>query len=224
MVGKMSEFKAALIDLDGFLITSEEIFLEANRIYFKQFGIDNFTEEMHRAGIGKKSELEMRGYIDRGLIKADVTPKQLVQERDQVYMELAPEKLKLAPGALEFLEKVKINRKTALVTSSLNGYVDFIFDLFDISKFFDVVVTGDMVADGKPNPAPYLVAAEKLGVKPLECVVFEDAPAGVLSGKAAGMRVIAVPNRFVKGDKVFEEADEVFRSLVDVERWLEEQA
>lgn len=108
--------------------------LEANRIYFKQFGIDNFTEEMHRAGIGKKSELEMQGYIDREL------------------------------------------------------------------------------------------AAKKLGVKPLKCVVFEDAPTGVLSGKAAGMRVVAVPNRFVKGDKVFEKADRVFTDLIQVEKWLGEKS
>lgn len=218
------KFRAALIDLDGLLIASEEIFLEANRIYFKQFGVSDFTEEMHRVAIGRKSDEEIQGYIDRGIINTDLSPEELVCGRDAAYFEIAKQKLKLTPGATEFLEAVRKNHKTALVTSSRQDYVDFVFGIYDISFCFDSIVTGDMVSHGKPYPEPYLVAAKILGMEAGDCVVFEDAPAGVLSGKAAGMRVIAVPNRFVKGDKVFEKADEVFENLVDVERWLEEQA
>ena len=217
----MNDFKAALIDLDGLLIGSEEIFLEANRIYFKQFGLNNFTEEMHRGAIGKKTVVEMQGNKDRGIITTDLTPGELMEGRDAVFRQIAGEKLELTVGALEFLKKIHSKHKTALVTSSLDDYVGFVFDLFDISKFFDVIVTGDMVKQGKPYPDPYLLASQKLNVLPENCVVFEDAPSGVLSGKAAGIRVVAVPNRFVKGDKVFEKADEVFESLVEAEKWLE---
>lgn len=217
---KILEFKAALVDLDGFLIGSEEIFLEANRIYFKQFGLDNFTEEMHRSAIGKKAVVEMQGYKDKGIITTDLTPEELMEGRDTVFRRIAGEKLELTTGALGFLKKIHSKYKTALVTSSLRDYVTFIYNKFDISQYFGVNVTGDMVTRGKPDPDPYLVAAKKLGVEAGECIVFEDAPAGVLSGKAAGMKVIAVPNRFVRGDKVFEEADAVFESLVEVTDWL----
>ncbi len=221
MTKDMREFKAALIDLDGFLIDSEGIFLEANKIYFKQFGLD-FTERMHISGIGKKTNEEMQGYIDRGLVKADISAEELVKGRDEIFREIALKKLKLLPGAQSFLEKVRKKRKNVLVTSSTREYVNFIFSLLDISKYFDEIVTGDMVKIGKPSPEPYLIGASTVGLDPDDCMVFEDAVNGVLSGKAAGMRVIAVPNRFVKGDKVFEEADMVFESLVDVSNWLEE--
>lgn len=215
------KFKAALIDLDGFLIESEEVFLEANRIYFKQFGLDNFTEQMHSSAIGKKAVVEMQSYKDKGIITTDLTPEELMHGRDTVFRRIATEKLELTVGALEFLKKIHLKHKTAMVTSSLSDYVAFIYERFDISQYFDANITGDMVAHGKPGPEPYLVAAKKLGVEVDECVVFEDAPSGILSGKAAGMRVVAVPNRFVVGDKAFDEADEVFGNLNEVCRWLD---
>ncbi len=213
-------FSAALIDLDGFLILSEEIFLEANRIYFKQFGLDNFTEAMHSSAIGKKAVVEMQSYKDKGIVTTDLSSEELMKGRDAVFRQIAKDKLELSPGAPEFLKKISSKHKTALVTSSLKDYVDFIFSKFDISKYFEVVVTGDMTKHGKPDPDPYLVAAQKLGVEIADCVVFEDAPSGVLSGKAAGVRVVAVPNRFVVGDPIFKKADLVFDSLADVNKWL----
>lgn len=216
--------KAALIDLDGFLITSEELFFEANRIYFKQFGLEEFTPEMHKAGIGVKAVVEMRNYKDKGYIKTDLGAQQIADGRDKLYWQLAKDRLRLTKGAEEFLQTAKEKFKTAMVTSSNREYVDFVFKLFDIAKYFEEIITGDMIPRGKPNPDPYLVAAKKLGVEPLNCWVFEDAPAGVLSGKAAGMTVVAVPNSFVVGDPVFNKADQVFKDLVQVAKWLKEQA
>jgi len=216
----MNDFKAALIDLDGFLISSEELFFETNKVYFKQFGLERFTPEMHRNGIGVKAVVEMQKYKDKGFVKTNLSPEEIADGRDKLYWQLAKDKLALTRGALEFLHTVKANFKTALVTSSKREYLDLVFSLFDIAKYFDVIVTGDVVLKGKPEPDPYLVSAEKLNVDPKECVVFEDAPAGVLSGKAAGMFVVAVPNRFVVGDLAFDRADKVFADLIEVEKWL----
>ena len=73
-----------------------------------------------------------------------------------------------------------------------------------------------MITHGKPDPECYNLAAQKLGVEPLECVVFEDASVGVLAGKNANMKVIAVPNQYNKGDEAFLQADLVLDNLRDI--------
>ncbi len=221
IVGNMTAFKAALIDLDGFLINSEDIGYEVSKIYFKQFGLENFTPEEYKKSIGIRSKEEIQRYTDDGLIKTDLSVEELAKQRSELSRPMATKKLKLMPGVLEFLKLTHENYKTALVTSSGRSYVDFVFGIFDLGKYFDEIVTGDMVTLGKPNPEPYLVAANKLFFEPKDCVVFEDAPNGVLAGKAAGMTVIAVPSRFVVGDEVFEKADQVFGDLDEASRWLD---
>lgn len=203
-------FKAALIDMDGFLINSEHLYLEANKIYFKQFNFE-FTEELHRQGTGKK----FNKWITT-VSPTDKSGEEILKERNVVFMELVKEKLELLDGARELLMVLRKNFKTALVTSTERGYVDVVFEKTKIGEYFDLLITGDMVSHGKPDPECYLIAAQKLGVSVEECVVFEDAPSGILSGKNAGMKVIAVPSPYVKGDESFQKADVVVDTLREI--------
>ncbi|MBI4086011.1 MAG: HAD family phosphatase [Candidatus Liptonbacteria bacterium] len=202
--------KAALIDMDGFLINSEHLYLEANKIYFKQFNFE-FTEELHRQGTGKK----FNKWITT-VFPTDKSGEEILKERNVVFMELVREKLELLNGARELLMLLRKNFKTALVTSTERGYVDVVFEKTKIGKYFELLITGDMVSHGKPDPECYLIAAQKLGVSVEECVVFEDAPSGILSGKNAGMKVIAVPSPYVKGDEAFQKADVVVDTLQEI--------
>ena len=86
----------------------------------------------------------------------------------------------------------------------------------NIRDYFDLVITGDQITKGKPDPESYLLASRKLEVNPSECVVFEDAPNGILAGKNAAMKVIAIPSQFVKGDETFSKADLVLDSLEEL--------
>jgi|SRR3989344_1070731 len=201
--------KTTLIDLDGFLVNSEELYLEANKIYFKQFNFE-FTEGLHRQGTGKKFDEWIKT-----VTSIDKPGEEILKERNVVFFNLVRKKLKLLPGAKEFLELVHKNFKTALVTSSKKDFVDLVFDLTSINNYFDLVITGE-VAKGKPDPESYLLAAKKLETIPSECAVFEDSPTGILAGKNATMKVIAIPSQFVKGDKVFERADLVLNSLEEL--------
>lgn len=202
--------EASLIDLDGFLINSEGLYLEANKIYFKRFGFD-FTEALHRQATGKKFDQ----WITK-IISLDKPGSEILKERNKVFFSLASKKLHLLDGARELLTFLHGNSKTALVTSSERDYVDFVFDKTGIEPFFDLVITGDMVVQGKPDPECYLTAAEKLKVTPQASLVFEDAPAGVLAGRNAGMKVIAVPSSYVLGDKVFKQANLVLNNLREI--------
>jgi HAD superfamily hydrolase (TIGR01509 family) len=196
-----------LFDLDGLLINSEELYLDANKVYFRKFGFD-FSEDLHKQGTGKKFAEWIKTVTD-----IDLDGETILKERNKVYFELAGTRLHLMPGAKEVLEYAKQNGKTALVTSSNQDYVDFVFNHTGIAGYFDKVVAGDHVSKGKPDPEGYLMAAKDLGVEPATCVVFEDAPNGVQAGKNAGMKVVAVPSPYVVGDPVFDTADLLLNSL-----------
>ena len=200
-------YKAALIDMDGFLINSEELYLEANKIYFREYGFD-FTEELHKQGTGRKFDKWITT-----VVPLDKPGDIILKERNIIFKDLVNQRLELLDGARELLSMLHENFKTALVTSTQREYVDNVFEKTEIAQYFDLQITGDMVDHGKPDPECYLAAAKELGIKPAECLVFEDAPTGILAGKAAGMTVVAVPSPFVKGDKVFNHADLVFNNL-----------
>lgn len=205
--------KAVLIDLDGLLIDSEELYLEANKIYFKDFDFE-FTEDLHKRGTGKKFELWIKTIVPDSVINK--SGADILKERNKIFFELVKKKLKLMPGAEDFLKLVKDHFKTALVTSSKKDYVNLVFEITGIEKYFDVIITGETVVYGKPDPECYLEAAKSLGVTPGECVVVEDAPSGIMAAKNAGMKVIAVPSYFVKDSPEINKADLIFNSLEDI--------
>jgi len=122
------------------------------------------------------------------------------------------------PGAEHFLKLANNHYKTALVTSANKDYVSLVFEVTGIKKYFDVIITGQTVVYGKPDPECYLEAAKSLGVTPVECVVVEDAPSGIMAGKNAGMKVIAVPSYFVKSSPEIGKADLIVDSLEDIKR------
>lgn len=97
------------------------------------------------------------------------------------------------------LEKLKEMRlRLAVATSSVSASARPFLDRHNLTRFFDTIVTGDEVERGKPHPDIYLTAAHRLKLSPNDCLVIEDALSGIASAKAAGMRVVAIPDtRFV---------------------------
>ena len=103
----------------------------------------------------------------------------------------------LKPGVLEFLKYCKENGiHTGIGTSNGSEIVDAVLTSLKVKEYFDAVVTACEVAHGKPEPDIYLEVAKRLGVQPENCLVFEDIPAGIMAGKAAGMPVIAMEDNF----------------------------
>lgn len=198
-----------LFDLDGLLINSEDLYLKANRTYFSQFGFE-FSEQLHKQGTGKKFAEWIKTVTD-----IDIDGETIMAERNKVYFELAKDELHLLEGAVDILKYAKSHGKTAMVTSSNKDYVNFVFEHTYIADYFEVVITGDQVHKGKPDPEGYLSAARLLEVEPSTCIVFEDAPNGVEAGKNAGMKVVAVPSPYVKGDSIFNTVDLLLDSLKD---------
>lgn len=116
---------------------------------------------------------------------------------------------------LEELREMKL--KLAVATSSVSTSARPFLDRHQLTKYFEVIITGDEVERGKPHPDIYLRAAEKLSVSPNECLVIEDSLSGVAAGKAAGMRVAAIPDRrFVDAAEYEDAADNVLVDLGEV--------
>ena len=126
-----------------------------------------------------------------------------LDEIKAIWVQMSIEKYRyevpLKPGVPEFLKYCRENGiRTGIGTSNGSEIVDAVLTSLNVKEYFDVVVTACEVAHGKPEPDIYQEVAKRLGVKPEECLVFEDIPAGIMAGKAAGMPVIAVEDDFSK--------------------------
>jgi len=117
--------------------------------------------------------------------------------------------------ALILLRKHKY--KIGLASSSPARMIHELVDHFGITKYFDVITSADVVELGKPHPAVFLHCAADLGSKPNQCVVLEDSVNGMIAGKAARMKVIAIPEELHFDDPRFSIADKKLRSMEDLD-------
>ena len=118
------------------------------------------------------------------------------------------------PGIYELLTELHKNgHRLALVTGSCLEAAKAVLQN-GIENMFDVVVAGEMVANGKPDPEPYLTAISMLGVKKEDCLVIENAPAGITSAKRAGLRCYAVATSLPK--TYLKEADKIFKNIEEI--------
>jgi HAD superfamily hydrolase (TIGR01509 family) len=138
----------------------------------------------------------------------------LVVERMQ---ERYRERLPLVDGAVEAVRRIGGRRPLGLASSSNRELIDLALELMGVADLFSATVSSEEVERGKPAPDVYLEAARRLGLPPESVVAIEDSAAGIRSAKAAGMCVIAIPNRhFAPPDHVLAEADLVLDSLAEL--------
>jgi len=141
-----------------------------------------------------------------------------MRRRGEIASDFFANQIELFPAAkttLELLTEMKLH--LALATSSVSASARPFLDRTGIGDFFRVVVTGDEVKRGKPEPDIYLRTVQKLGIASARCLVIEDALAGVAAAKAARMPVAAIPDtRFVDNRKYDEKADYVLQSLSQI--------
>lgn len=182
---------AVLWDMDGTLVDTEPYWIGAEYALVEAHG-GTWTDDDARAIVGS-ALLTGAAYIrERGGV--DLTPEEIVDELLVRVIAGVRDHLTWQPGARQLLAALReANVPCALVTMSYASLADSIVALLPEGTF-SAVVTGDQVSQGKPHPEPYLLAAERLGVEPADCVAIEDSPTGVASAEAAGCITIAVPH------------------------------
>ncbi|WP_306839362.1 HAD family hydrolase [Catenuloplanes nepalensis] len=180
-----------LFDMDGTLIDSEKVWEIAIMELARSYG-GELSEEARAAMVGAAMAESMRVmHEDLGQPWRD--PVAGARELEDRVAELFTSGLVWRPGAMVLLAAVRAaGIPTALVTSTSRRLVEVALDTLGRNSF-DAVICGDEVTANKPDPAPYRMAADALGVDITACVAIEDSPAGIASAKAAGATVLAVP-------------------------------
>jgi HAD superfamily hydrolase (TIGR01509 family) len=124
---------------------------------------------------------------------------QLVEKKEAVLARLFRTRLVPMPGLIKVLERAQqISLPTAVASSATLPTIQLVMQTLDIVRYFQTLTSGDQVEHGKPAPDVYLLAAERIGVLPKNCLVIEDSLNGVLAAKAAGMQCIAIPCQATK--------------------------
>jgi len=180
---------AIIFDVDGVLVQSMERNYEAYRKVFEPLGIHIEQREVF-ANEGRRS----RDLIDllakaHGVEPTDAQLAEMTRRHQEVFASFGP--MPMYPGVEQLLRALHGNGlRLAMVTSNWRANVATHFG--ELTKLFDVIVSAEDVRHTKPDPEPYLKALEKLAVVPDQAVVVENAPLGIRSAVAAGLRVIAV--------------------------------
>ena len=209
-----SPIRAVVFDLDGLLIDSEVVWNRVRSDVAAERGVA-WTEGDQRAVMGVSTAAWTAYMIDR--LGLDLTPgavqKLVVERMVASYKEHIPFK----PGAAQLVALAGEHYPLALASGSVRELIDLVVASPELTNCFQVVVSADEVERGKPHPDVFLEAAHRLGVPPEACVCLEDSGHGVDAGKAAGMRVIAVPDpRFMPEPASLAHADVQLGSLTEV--------
>jgi HAD superfamily hydrolase (TIGR01509 family) len=203
--------EGVVFDLDGVVIQTEEIWDEVRETYVRERG-GRYDAEAQRAMMGMSS-LEWSRFIAEDLGVA-LPPQQISDEVVELMSARYREGLPLIPGAVDAVERLAARWPLAVASSSNRPLIDLVLELSGLARLFRATVSSEEVARGKPAPDVYLEAARRLGTPAGRCAAIEDSHSGIRSGKAAGMRVVAVPNPAYPPDEAaLAEADVVLRSI-----------
>jgi HAD superfamily hydrolase (TIGR01509 family) len=206
--------KAVVFDWDGLLFDSEGCWLEADKRMLAQNNIKYDGGERYLF-TGKSQADCANTFINKFGLKLPVG-KIIDQRKEQVGKIYQVTEQQLMPGALALIKGLhQKGLKLAVASGSGKSVLDFIIKKQGLYSYFQEVISSDSVKNGKPAPDVYLHAAELLQIKASECVAFEDAESGVRSAKAAGMKCIAVPNKYT-ANQDFSIADRILKSLESI--------
>jgi HAD superfamily hydrolase (TIGR01509 family) len=212
-MGSHVSVQAVVFDLDGVLLDSEQVWDEIREQLARERG-GNWSDTAQRDMMGMSSPEWSRYMHERvGLPESpDEINAEVVRRLQARYAEDLP----LLPGAVEAVRRVAARWPLGLATSSNRPVIDTVLDAAQLAPFFTATVSSEEVPRGKPAPDVYLEAARRLGVDPRSAAAIEDSRNGIRSARAAGMRVVAIPNRHFPPGNALDEADVVLASLAEL--------
>lgn len=189
---------ACIFDLDGVVVDTAKFHFLAWQKLANSLGF-NFSEHQNESlkGISRKESLDI--ILNWGKIELSDTAKQYwLETKNKWYLEnvLQMDKTAILPGAKDFIERVKsVGYKTALGSASKNATT--ILKIVGLDASFDVIVDGNKTTKSKPDPQVFTMCADALNIEYKNCVVFEDAEAGIEAALSAGMYAIGVGDKMV---------------------------
>jgi HAD superfamily hydrolase (TIGR01509 family) len=202
---------AVVFDLDGVIVDSEQVWDDVRETYTREHG-GTYTDRATRDMMGMSS-LEWSRYMAEEL-GVPGTPDEINAAVVERMLERYGSAPPLIPGAVEAVRRVAAQWPLAIASSSNPELIEVVVRVSGLADVFETAVSSQEVPRGKPAPDVYLEAARRLGVDAARCAAVEDSHNGIRSARAAGMRVVAVPNpHFPPDDEALAEADVVLRSI-----------
>lgn len=210
---KLADFDAAIFDMDGTMINNMSYHKKAWKEFAKRHGLDLTDEEFKEKFSGKKNDQILNMIFNKGLSSEEIA--KYTEEKEGVYRELYASDIEPIAGLHDVLNTLqKAGKKLAVATTAPKDNRDFGFKALGVENVFSVILGDEHVTKGKPHPEIYLETAKKLQINPSRCIVFEDTPPGIQSGKDAGMKVIALLTTHTKEDNKF--ADYFVKDFTEV--------
>jgi beta-phosphoglucomutase len=204
--------EAVLWDMDGVIADTMQYHYGAWRDILKGMG-KTLTLDEFRPLFGQRHDNIIRYALGNNISDAEI--EALSDKKQALYRQRVAQHIEPLPGAIELIKALSENHiKEALASSATPENVDIVVQGLGIEKYFRAYVNGTEVAEGKPSPLIFQLAAKKLNVPPAGCIVIEDAIAGVTAAKAGGMKCIAVTNshpreKLTAADLVVDSLEEV---------------
>src|ERR1043166_186494 len=217
--------KAIFFDFNGVIIDDQMIQMKSYQQVFRGHGIE-LTEEMYFAGLGMDDQTFMRTIFGKaGKPLTDELLGSVIQEKTAVHRETVKDELPFFPGVLTFVKATAREFQLGLVSMSNKTEVAYVFERAKLAPLFSVVVTAEYTTVCKPGPDCYVCGLTKLNEQrqrermlplvPAECLAIEDAPPGIESARAAGMRTLGVTNTVGEAALRAAGAEGVTQSLSD---------
>lgn len=182
--------RAFIFDMDGTLVDNMHVHTAAWRVLLEENGVAMDEHKFLVATAGRTNR-EILPEVFGELSDERIT--ELAVRKETLYREAFLPNRRPITGVVEFLTKAQeLGIQMAVATAASNPNMEFILDGLDLRRFFQAVTTAWDVAVGKPDPAMFLVSAEKLGIEPENCIVFEDALGGFEAARRANMKAIGI--------------------------------
>jgi beta-phosphoglucomutase family hydrolase len=179
-----------IFDMDGTLVDNMDHHSKAWGKLLDENGLEMDLDDFLKRTAGQTSE-EIIPAVFGDISDERIT--EIADRKEELYRDAYRPDRKPVPGLVEFLASAKqLGIKMAVATAGPNANMEFILDGLDLRQYFDAITTARDVKQGKPDPEIFLMSAEKLGVEPANCVVFEDAIGGFEAAHRAGMRSVGI--------------------------------
>jgi len=205
---------AAIFDMDGTLADSVPMHFAIWEKVLAGYGVQIEYKDW-KPFIGKLGDIFIKHLEDeRGV---DLNPEKLINEKRAIIKKIYVQKIDIFPGVKELLQALQDGGcKLAIASSEWHNHIIKFLRLNSIEKYFPIVLGREDINNHKPDPDVYLRTAKKLGVNPIDCVVFEDSIVGVEAAKRAGMKCIAIKTTF--SGKELAQADLIVKNLEEKEK------
>jgi len=215
----MSRFDAVIFDMDGVIVNSEPVHEVAFLEIWQEMGYGETHGIRFPDFLGKSDRAVWETFIDKH------RPTQSIEEltvlKEDRLIQLLRDKQPIFDGIPTLVRRLAKHLPLAHASGSVHRIINEVLAMRDLRRYFCCTASSEDVANSKPEPDVFLLAAERLNVKPASCCVIEDTVAGVIAGKAAGMTVMGITNTFKSEALGQAGADHVYQSYSAISCFFE---